>query len=217
MGQDFNPFKVIEDIGKGVAETAEGAVKIVQDGAAAVVNGIGGAVDEAAKAISGAVDSAIPKKSSEPRYRDNTMVDFKKRGKEVILVHEIYLDSDGKECEGPEEEIRLSRSGVELYSVNGRKRHFLRKLNIGNVDLYKNGKTEGGDRVRNSLFYGALAEQSGAGVLPAMAIGLVCTPGPRDIWFMHIREHDGTDLVYRLYGKYDGETLVSFLDEFALA
>lgn len=218
MADNNNPFKFLEDLGKGASDLVEEAAKTIQGGAGMVVDGVGGAVEVITKAVTGgSQEEGLPKKNDSLKYRDNSEVNFDCRGTEKMNVKEVYLNNDGQECEGPSQEIRLSKAGVELFSENGRKRHFLRTMNVSNVELFKNGKTEGGNPMRNAAMYAAMGAASGDGPFPGAAIGFFCTPRPEDIWFMRIIEHDGTTSVYRLWGKSDGDRLVTFLDTYALA
>ncbi len=218
MADENNPFRFLEDIGKGVIETAGVAAKTVQDSTFAIVDGIGNAIGSIADTIGGGEnDTSLPKREAVVKYRDNTEVIFKCHKVEKISVCEVYINEDEQECEDPYQEIRLTRNGIELYSENGLKRSFLRCMNIASVDLFKNGRTEGGDPVRNALMYGAMGAENGAGALPAMLLGAACTPRPEDIWHMRIKEHGGSSCVFRLWGKSDGENVISFLDAYALA
>lgn len=213
---DNNPFQLFEDIGKGIAETAEAAVKTVRGGAAMVIDGVGGAVEGIANVVTGGEqDKSLPQKNDAPKYRNNSEVVFNCRGIEKLSVQEVYLDEEGHECEGPDQEIRLSKKGVELYSENGRKSTLIRSMNISDIDLFKNGKTEGGDSMRNAAMYRAMSVASGDGPFPGAAIGFFCTPRPEDIWCVRIKEHDGSVHVYRLLRKDSGDTLVTFLDTYA--
>lgn len=215
---DNSPFKFFEDLGRGAAEAAEVAARTVQDGAIAVIGGIGEAVEGIADTISGEQnDTSLPKRDVAFKYRNNTEVVFKCRKAEKISVREVYLNEYDQECEGPYQEIRLTRNGIELYSENGRKRNFIRMMNIADIDLFKKGKTEGGDPVRNAFIYGAIGAEKGIGTFPMMLLGAACTPRPEDIWHMRIKEHDGSSCVFRLWGKSDGEKIIDYLDTYALA
>lgn len=80
MAQDFNPFKILDDVGKGVAETAGTVAKAVQDEASTLASGIA----DAAGGIIGPFDSDSRKpneydvpeqKEIPPKYRDNREVE----------------------------------------------------------------------------------------------------------------------------------------------
>lgn len=218
MADDNNPFEFFKDLSKGATEAAEAAAKTVQDGAVAVMDGFGEVIGGIVDVIGvGENDASLQKRENKLKYRNNTEVAFKCRKVEKISVCEIYLNEYDQECEGSYQEIRLTQNGIELYSENGRKRTFIRMMNIADIDLFKNGKTEGGDPVRNALMYGAIGAKNGVGALPAMLLGAACTPKSQDIWNMRIKEHDGSSRVFRLWDKSDGEKVINYLDACALA
>lgn len=151
-----------------------------------------------------------------PKYRDNREVEFKQFVSRKIKVCEVYRDSEGHECEEPEQELRLSCAGVELFVINGIRRKALRTMNVRNAELFKEGKTEGGDPIQHALLGGAIGAQGAAGSLKGMVIGMMATPKSRDIWYLRIFEYDGSVHIYRLNDKHSGEEVINFLDMCAL-
>ena len=120
------------------------------------------------------------------KYQDNKNVTFKPLLSQRISVTEIYCDSDEQECEGPVQEIVLSSSGVELSAKAGIKHKILKTFNIKNAYLYKKGKTESGNPIRNAVMGGLIGAQGGD-PFKGIVIGAISTPSPNDIWYIYIR------------------------------
>lgn len=214
MKQGFNPFELFDNVGKEITNSAEVAIKTLQEGASTLATGVGDAISGITETFNNSCnkqdDRSVPIK-----YQDNKNVVFKPLLSQRISVTEIYCDSDDRECEGPVQEIVLSSSGVELSTKTGIKRKVLKTFNVKNAYLYKEGKTEGGNPIRNAVMGGLIGAQGGD-PLKGIVIGAISTPSPNDIWYIHIFEHDDSSYIYRLPSKTDGEKIITFLDTYAL-
>lgn len=214
MKQDFNPFELFDNVSKEITNSAEVAIKTLQEGASTLATGVSNAISEITETFNNTSndqdDRSVPIK-----YQDNKNVVFKPFLSQKISVIEIYCDSDNRKCEGPAQEIVLSSSGVELSTKTGIKRKVLKTFNVKNAYLYKEGKTEGGNPIHNAAMGGLLGAQGGD-PLKGIIIGAISTPSPTDIWYIHIFEYDDSSCIYRLPSKSDGEKIITFLDTYAL-
>lgn len=52
------------------------------------------------------------------------------------------------------------------------------------------------------------------GAVAGAVAGVADAFNPRDVWFLDIREFDGTEMTFRLGSKSDGDKLLVFLDSY---
>lgn len=214
MKRGFNPFELFDDVSKEITDSADTAIKTIQQGAVTFATSVSDAISGITETFNDSSNEQDNKKTP-IKYQDNKNVTFKPLLSQRISVTEIYCDSDEQECEGPVQEIVLSSSGVELFAKAGIKHKILKTFNIKNAYLYKKGKTESGNPIRNAVMGGLIGAQGGD-PFKGIVIGAISTPSPNDIWYIYIFEHDDSSCIYRLPSKSDGEKIITFLDTYAL-
>lgn len=58
---------------------------------------------------------------------------------------------------------------------------------------------------------------AGVTVSPILGLVLALSSGQgSDKWYLYIRQHDGSDLLFRIASKEDGDELLEFLDSYML-
>lgn len=139
MKRGFNPFELFDDVSKEITDSADTAIKTIQQGAVTFATSVSDAISGITETFNDSSNEQDNKKTP-IKYQDNKNVTFKPLLSQRISVTEIYCDSDEQECEGPVQEIVLSSSGVELSAKAGIKHKILKTFNIKNAYLYKKGK-----------------------------------------------------------------------------
>lgn len=223
MAEGFDPFGVLGDVVIGAGGLAQSAVSAVGDVAQTAANAVGDGINAAATTVGEAIHSLSPEEEQQnkrqahfdlpPRYCASIQRKALIIMPKTISVRRVSPDAQGNPSEGREQRLKMSQDGVELCASASLLAPAIEKISVSNCCVFKEGKTDGA----NPLLAGLLTLQTCVTVSPIA--GLICALSlgqSSDNWYLFIRQHGGSDLLFRLSSKEDGDELLEYLDTFFL-
>lgn len=223
MAEGFDPFGVLGDVVMSAGGLAQSAANAVGDVAQTAANAVGDGINAAATTVGEAIHSLSPEEEQQkqeqvhfdlpPRYCESMQRKALFIMPKGITVRRVSPDAQGNPSEGREQRLSMSQDGVELCASASLLAPAVEKISVSNCCVFKEGKTEGENPLLSALF----ALYAGATVSPIL--GLICAISSgqgSDKWYLFIRQHDGSDLLFRLESEGDGDELLEFLDTYYL-
>lgn len=216
----FDPFKMAAEVAETAAGAAAGAAGVVAEAAAGVANAAVEAVGAAADAIGAAITGDTRDEQDFSRkkfhYMGRVRSDAPKVRHSKIEVKEVTLDALGKPLEGCAQTLDLSSSGVRLLANNSIFAECLEALRVGNCALFQGIEEASGDPLQRAIG-GAYTFSLGYGV-PGAIIGALAGVkscfDTHDAWYAQVQTLGGSERVFRLNDKQDGEKLMEYLDTY---
>lgn len=223
MAEGFDPFGVLGDVVMSAGGLAQSAANAVGDVAQTAANAVGDGINAAATTVGEAIHSLSPEEEQQkqgqthfdlpPRYCASIQRKALFIMPKGITVRRVSPDAQGNPSEGREQRLSMSQDGVELCASASLLAPAVEKISVSNCCVFKEGKADGA----NPLLAGLLSLHTCVTVSPI--VGLICALSlgqSSDKWYLYIRQHDGSDFLFRIASKEDGDELLEFLDSYML-